>query len=240
MKTASAPNVAQARMVKVSVIIPAFNEEAYLEETLTALRPLGFVHELIVVDDGSSDRTAEIASRYADRVIRHEKNKGKGAALQTGWQQARGDVFLFLDADLGKTVRHSESLLEPIVTEAADMAVAILPPAERKGGFGLVKKLASWGIYGLTGFRPQAPLSGQRAVRREVMERLSPLPQGFGIEVGMTIDLLRAGYRIVEVKIPFSHRETGRDLSGFWHRGKQLLAVGQTLREKWAGSLWRP
>lgn len=220
----------------ISIIIPAWNEGDRIKETLQAVRAgLPDMHhiELIVVDDGSIDDTYRQAEPWATSVIRHLHNRGKGAALESGWRAAKGAILLFLDADLGESAYYARKLLSPLEANTADMCIAKLPNAVRKGGFGLVKGLASKGIYKLSGYLPSAPLSGQRAVRRDVLERIGGLSKGYGIEVGLTIDVARSGFRIVEVEVPFRHRETGRDWSGFYHRGKQFLQVGMTLLKKW-------
>lgn len=218
---------------RVSCIIPAYNEENYISCTLTALRHLPEIDQLIVVDDGSRDRTAELARKWADDVIVHEKNRGKGAALLSGLRIANGSIILFIDGDLGLSAKNAAMLLPPLMERDVEMSVAVLPSPSKKGGMGLVKKLASGGIHRLTGYKPRAPLSGQRGLTWKAAESITSWDCGFGIEVGMTIDVLRAGYRIEEVEIPFSHRETGRDIQGFLHRGKQFWSVGQILQGKW-------
>lgn len=220
----------------ITIVIPAWNEKDRIRDTLLSLGKAPwkrYSKEVVVVDDGSKDGTSEVVGGLADRVIRHPSNLGKGKAMETGWRATSGEVILFLDADLGSTAGHAWKLLDPILRDQADMTIAILPPAMRKGGFGFVKGLASLGIHRLCGFRAAAPLSGQRAIRREVLERIGGLAGDFGIEVGLTIDTARSGYRIREVEVPLRHRETGRDLSGFVHRGKQLVQVGKTLLHKW-------
>src|SRR5690606_35397185 len=119
-----------------SVIIPAWNEADRMGITLQHLRELRtkeMVHEIIVVDDGSSDDSWRTAEHYADRVIRHARRRGKGAALQTGWRDAVGDIILFLDADLGDSAAHAYNLIDPIRSGVADMTIAKLPPASKKG-----------------------------------------------------------------------------------------------------------
>lgn len=216
----------------VSVIIPAYNEEERIGGTLRAVRRLG-CDEVIVVDDGSRDQTAAIAGRYADQVIRLAKHRGKGAALAEGIRYAKGEILLFWDADLKEHARLSAPLLEPILKGEADMTIARFPAPLRKGGFGLVKGLARSGVRLLTGKTLQATLSGQRAVSRKVISRLTYFPSGFGIELGLTVQALRAGFRVKEVPLPMRHRETGRDLRGFWHRGKQFVAILHTLLRLW-------
>ncbi|MFM1653111.1 glycosyltransferase family 2 protein [Brevibacillus sp. B_LB10_24] len=220
-------------MKKVSILVPAYNEAAYIVQTLQAIRRHVPCQELIVIDDGSSDQTSELAGGWADQVIRLPVNRGKGAALKTGWREARGDVLLFLDSDLRESAMHANHLLHPVKAGWCDMAIAKLPSPKRRAGFGVAKAVARHGIRYLTGFDPTAPLSGQRAVRREVLESLGRLDDGFGIEVAMTIDALRAGYRLLEVPVHFCHRESGNNLAGFLHRGRELIAISRSLGVKW-------
>lgn len=227
-------------MKKVSVVIPAYNEVDAIGATLRAIRERFFCDELIVVDDGSRDGTGKVAKKWADVVISHPANRGKGTALQTGWQQARGDIVMFLDGDLRESAGEAAHLLSPVLHEECDMAVAVLPPPQAKAGMGLAKGLARHGIRMLTGFESRAPLSGQRAVRRDILQNVRKVDKGFGIEVGLTVDALRAGYRVLEVPVLFSHRETGNDWSGYCHRGKEFLAISRTLFHKWReGYAWK-
>lgn len=221
-------------MKKVSVVIPAYNEEELIGTTLRAIRERLFCcDELIVVDDGSRDGTGELAKKWADQVIRLPRNMGKGVALQTGWQRAAGDVVMFLDSDLGDSASEAAHLLPPLADGLCDMAVAVLPPPRVRGGMGLAKGLAYHGIRFLTGLETRAPLSGQRAIRRELLSRLGRWERGFGVEVAMTVDAVRAGYRVLEIPVSFRHRETGNDWTGYCHRGKEFVAVTQTLYRKW-------
>lgn len=227
------------RTEKVTIIIPAWNESARLSATLRQLRLTQFEgtnrvwDELIVVDDGSSDDTCEQAMQWADRVIVHPRNKGKGAALTEGWKRAQNGIVVFLDADLGESARYVGQLLPPLQEGAADMVIAKLPRPQTKGGWGLVRRIARFGIHRLSGYTTDSPLSGQRAMRREVLEAAGNLADRFGIEVGLTIDAVRGGFRVMELEMPFRHRETGRDWTGILHRGKQFVQISRTLLAKW-------
>lgn len=220
-----------------SIVIPAWNEGDRIVETLRSLRSLeqdgAYVWEIIVVDDGSQDDTAKLASPWSDLMVRHPINRGKGAALETGWKNATCPHIAFLDADLGESAVHVTQLLRPVWADELDMCIAILPAPRVRAGFGFVKRIARKGIQSLCGFEPSAPLSGQRALKREMLLALPAFARGFGIEVGLTIDAVRRGYRVAEVEIPFRHRETDRSWAGFYHRGKQFAAVSLTLLNKW-------
>ena len=191
--------------------------------TVRALRLLPGLAEVVVVDDGSRDGTAREASRAGARVLRAPRNLGKGRALEGALHRLPpAQVYLFADADLGPSASSLEPLLALVVDGAADLAVAVLPPPP-SGGFGLVKRFARGIIGRLSGFRPAEPLSGQRALTSDVLSACRPLSSGFGVEVGMTADAVRMGFRVVEVPLLLEHRFTRRDLRGFLHRGKQGL-----------------
>jgi hypothetical protein len=119
----------------------------------------------------------------------------------------------------------------------ADLAIADLPPQQGAGGFGLAMGLARQGMARVTGRRMSEPLSGQRAIRWEALPALLPFAPGFGVEVAMTMDALRAGLRVVEVEADLRHAATGKDLAGLLHRGRQARAIARELARRRA---WRP
>lgn len=214
------------------MVIPAYNEERNLPATVAALRMLPEVDEIVVVDDGSADGTGSVAEELGCRVVRFARNQGKGAALTAGARAANGDILVFLDADLGASAAEARRLLSPVMAGEADMVIGCLPSARRPGGLGLVKTLAAAGVRWLAGMPATAALSGQRALRRAVLEAVGELSAGFGVEVGLTIDAARAGFRVLEVPVAMHHRETGRDVRGFLHRGRQLVHVCRALARR--------
>lgn len=219
--------------VKVSAVIPAYNEESRIGDTIRALRALKEVAEIVVADDGSADNTGSAAKNAgADVVLKLKENRGKGEALARGLGAAGGDIICLVDADLGETAAEFGLLLAPVLAGEADMTVGVLPRPQRKAGFGLVMGLAAWGIRFLTGYRPVSPLSGQRVITRQVFEQCG-FRSGFGIEVGLTIECLRRGFRLLEVPVRMKHRESGRNLAGFRHRGRQFVQVARTLWQAW-------
>ncbi len=172
------------------------------------------------MDDGSSDATAAVAEAAGARVVRLARNQGKAAAVTAGVHVTDADVVLLIDADTGASATEAAGLLVPIMRDEADMSIAVLPSADGRGGIGIVRDLAAEIIDASVGLRVDAPLSGQRAIRREWWEHLGPVDR-FGLEVALTVDLHRAGARIVEVPTSFDHRHTGRGLDGFTHRARQ-------------------
>ena len=204
---------------RVVALVPARDERELIGETVEAIRSLG-VDEVVVVDGGSSDGTPERAAAAGARVMRSPP--GKGQALEEALSRIDpADLYLLLDADLGETAKEAGRLLEEVATGRADLAIARFPPDPRTGGFGLVKRFAGRVIRGLCGFSAREPLSGQRAVRAEALDAARPLARGFGVEVAMTVDVVRAGFRVREVSVPMFHAPTGRDFAGFLHRARQ-------------------
>ncbi len=217
----------------VSVIIPAFNEEDRIGDTLQAIKSLEGIDQVIVVDDGSTDGTAQAAEKAGADVLRLPANLGKGGAMNAGSRAACGEVLLFLDADLGDSAGEASKLLGPVLADDADMTIARFPEVPGKGGgFGLAVGLARLGIRELTGRTMQSPLSGQRAMKREVWKRVGGIAPGFGAEVALTIDALRGGFRVLEVPAEMTHRVTGSDWNGIRHRARQFVDIARALVQR--------
>ena len=218
-------------MPRVAVLIPAYNEADLIGDTVAAALAMPNITEVVVIDDGSDDDTAEAASNAGARVIVLAENAGKGAALNVGIAEVEADVYLMIDADLGSTASETYPLLEPVLSGHADLSIAAMTaPKGHKGGFGFVMKLSRWAIRKLGGMVVTAPLSGQRAFRGELIESIGGFERGFGVETAMTIDALRHGYKVVEVPLPLTHRVSGRNWAGFMHRGRQFRHI---LRAVW-------
>ena len=115
------------------------------------------------------------------------------------------------------------------------MVIARFKPVRGKKGFGFVKALAFYGVKFFTGQEVTSALSGQRAFKKEVLDEIGTIPEGFGIEIGMLIDILNKGYIVKEVDVDMWHDVTGRDLKGFIHRGKQFWHILKVLVSKMIG-----
>lgn len=197
-----------------AVLVAARDEERAIARTVEALRAAFPGVEVIVADDGSRDGTAAAAERAGARVLRLPA-RGKGQALTLGERAAPAGRLLLVDADLDGDVAR---------LAAADGDLAIAAFAERQGGgFGIAKRTGRTLVRALSGFAAREPLSGQRALSEAARNACFPLAAGFGCEVRMTIDAVRAGLRVCELELPLRHRATGRDAVGFAHRGRQLL-----------------
>lgn len=213
----------------VVAVVAAKDAADTVADTVAGLLGVAGVDEVVVVDDGSSDETSARAIRAGAWVLRLPANQGKGGAVAAGVGLApHARVYLLVDADVGPTASAVEALLAPVMRDEADMAVGVLPGAGKKGGFGLVRRMAAAGIRRATGEPVDAPLSGQRAVRGDLLRSLVLAPR-FGLEAALTIDARRAGARVMEVPVDMDHRHTGRTVSGFSHRGRQGADIGRAL-----------
>ncbi|MQA86229.1 MAG: glycosyltransferase [Streptosporangiales bacterium] len=228
----------------VAVIIPAHDEADRVVATVQAAGQLPGVDLVVVVDDGSYDDTARVARVAGARVVRHDRNRGKGFAMSSGAEAvglieehegregsaAKPRHLLFLDADLGWSAKEAAPLIEPVRTGQADMTVARFPANRlRLGGHGFVIRLARAGIRRATGYEPAQPLNGQRCLTRRAFEAARPLAHGFGAETALTIDLLTKGFTVTEVEVPLEHRATGTDWRAQVHRGRQFRDVARAL-----------
>ncbi|MDH7576242.1 MAG: glycosyltransferase family 2 protein [Bacillota bacterium] len=209
----------------LSVLIPAYNEGKVIDKTVSATWQVKGVRQVLVIDDGSQDDTAARAAAAGAEVLRLPLNVGKGGALNQGVPRLTQPVVALLDGDLGESARELEKLAGPVLEERADLTIASFPPAPGVGGFGIVKGLARAGIYLMTGLKLSAPLSGQRVMKKAVLEAVFPFAGGYGVEVAMTVEAARRGFRIMEVPTSMRHRFTGRNWAGFCHRGKQFWHV---------------
>ncbi|MGN7247370.1 glycosyltransferase family 2 protein [Janibacter anophelis] len=223
---------------RVAAIVPAKDEADRVAATVTALLGLEPVDLVVVVDDGSSDHTAQVAAATPAIVVRHQTNLGKAAALETGVLRLAEEetrtgtdphLLLFADADLGDSAANLEPLLQPVLAGTVDLAVANIPRSASSLGSGRVVRLARAQIEAMTGRTMEQPLNGMRALTRETFADATPLATGWGVEAAMLVDVLRAGRRVVEVPVELTHRRTGQDLKGRLHRAMQLRDVSTAL-----------
>lgn len=210
----------------LAVIVAAHNEADRIGETVKALREALPSAVVWVADDASSDGTAEVAMSAGARVVSRGRSHGKGGNVSAAAEAALSDgeppaLVLLCDGDLGVSAAQLVPLVEAVERGDCDLAVAAF--ANRVGGgFGLALGFAHWAIRHLCGFDAKAPISGQRAMRVEVLRAVLPFARGYGMEIGMTVDAIRAGCQVNEYELDLTHRTTGRSFRGFLHRGHQL------------------
>ena len=226
---------------QLSVVVPAYNEAATLEECLTRVVRLGLDAELVVVDDGSRDGTAELLRRLGDgavpglRVLSHPLNRGKGAAVRTGIAATRGSIVLVLDADLEYDPDDIPRLVAPILDGYADVVYG----TRLRGGGHPQRAHLFWHYVGnrflslLTNVLYNTTISdmevGYKVFRGDLIRSIPLVSEGFGFEPEVTAKLLRRGdVRLYELPISYFGRtyEEGKKVS--WRDG--VLAVVQLIR----------
>jgi glycosyltransferase involved in cell wall biosynthesis len=225
---------AGGRAASVLALVAARNEEDRIADTVAALRAVPTVGSVVVVDDGSLDHTAERARSAGATVIRGGR-AGKGDAIEAALSLTpAADAYVLADGDLGASAVGLAPLADAVLTRGTDLAVGVLPDAPT-GGFGLVKRFATGAVGRIAGYRPRAPLSGQRVATRECLWACRPLARGFGLESAMTADAVRMGFRVEEILVRVEHRFTRRDPAGFLHRGRQGADIARALATRIAG-----
>jgi glycosyltransferase involved in cell wall biosynthesis len=219
--------VTPGRPDAIAVIVAARNEADRIGATLAALRVALPGAALWVADDASNDGTAEAAMAAGAQVVSRGRPHGKGANVGAAAEAALSvesppRLVLLCDGDLGASAAQLVPLVEAVEHGECDLAVAAFS-RRVGGGFGVALGFARWAIRRRCGLETEAPISGQRAMRAEVLHAVLPFARGYGMEVGMTIDAVRAGHRVREYELDLTHRASGRSLGGFAHRGRQLL-----------------
>jgi glycosyltransferase involved in cell wall biosynthesis len=215
------------------VIVAARNEAGRIGATLDALRASFPGARIVVADDASTDGTSGVALARGAEVVSRPRRHGKGASMTAAAETVvelagspEPPVFLLCDGDLGSSARELVALVLAVKRGDCDLAVGTFK--ERVGGgFGLTRGFARWAIRGRSGYAAQAPISGQRAMRSEVLRAVLPFAPGYGMETTMTVDAVRAGFRVSELQLDLEHRATGRDLEGFLHRARQLRDIAR-------------
>ena len=212
-------------MPKLLAIVAARDEADRIGATVDALRGAFPDAEIWVADDASADGTADVALAHGARVVSRGRPHGKGgnmsAAAAAALEDTDAELALVCDGDLGNSAAALVGLVEPVAAGDCDLAIAAFR-SRVGGGFGVALRFARWAIRSRSGYVAGAPISGQRAMRIELLRAVTPFAPAYGMEIGMTIDAVRAGYRVCEIELDLEHRATGRTLGGFAHRGRQL------------------
>ncbi len=220
---------------KLSVIIPVYNERGTLEEVLRRVAREPMNKEVIVVDDGSDDGTREILQRLSNsagrsdrlRIVFHERNQGKGAAVRTGVSQATGDWILIQDADLEYNPQDYPMLLAPLLDGRADVVYGSrFLDGSRRTRY-LQHYLANQFLTFVSNLVTKQKLSdmetGYKVFRREVLDGIRLRSNGFEIEPEITVKLTRQGYRIHEIPISYNSRSYREGKKITWMDGVKAL-----------------
>ncbi len=212
----------------IVAIVTAYNEGPRLADTVDALRATFPGVRIVVADDHSTDDTPQVAEAAGVELVRAPRNLGKGGIATLAAERVLSlalvddpPTFLLCDGDLAASAKELKPLVDAVQRGDCDLAVAVFR-SRVGGGFGFAVGYAHKAIRRLTGLDLKAPISGQRAMRADVLPVVVPFAPRFGMEIGMTVDAHRAGFTVGEVELELSHRATGRTWRGFVHRGKQL------------------
>lgn len=175
--------------MKITAVIPAYDEEKTIGNVLKPLSAISLINEIVVISDGSHDNTAQIARNYKARVIELEKNRGKTNAVLTGVKNTDADIILMLDADLiGLSVEHIMNLLQPVIYKEADMTIGIFKCG--RGATDLAQKIAPF-------------LSGQRVISKSVFTKLEKYKvKDYGIEMALTLMAEKEKIKVQEIYLP--------------------------------------
>ncbi|MBS7646638.1 glycosyltransferase family 2 protein [Candidatus Bathyarchaeota archaeon] len=214
----------------VSVIIPAYNEEktlgSVIEETAQIMESLGLPYEIIVVDDGSEDRTREVASKYKVTVLSNGGNMGKGYALRKGFQHANGNIIVTIDADGSHKPKEIPDLINTLV-DGADVVAGSRFLGKNKNHtsklhvFG--NHLINMTIMVLTGKKITDSQTGLRALKREFLKSISLESNGYEIETEITMKGLKNGFVFKEIPISCEKRKNGVSRLSALRQGPKIL-----------------
>lgn len=209
----------------VSIVIPAYNEEATVAKVVSVARKLSYVTEVIVVDDGSTDRTVEEAENAGATVISHIMNEGKGSAIKTGFKNSHGDIVAFIDADVSNfTSEKIDKIIRPILEDKTDITKTKFARES-----GRVTELTAKPLLGF--FFPELsyeqPLSGQFAGKRSALNKIR-FEKDYGVDVGIVLDADVHGIKILEVDIG----DISHDMSPLADLNKMANEVVRTIIDR--------
>jgi len=198
----------------ISVVIPAFNEEKtignVIQETIQTLESLKLPYEIIVVDDGSTDRTREIANRYKVNVLSNGKNQGKGYALRKGFTCAQGNIIVTIDADGAHNPKEIPDLINPLFN-GVDMVTGSRFLGQERNHTSKLRMLGNHMInlivMILTGKRITDSQTGLRAFKREFLKKIDLQSYGYEIETEITVKGLKNGFKFQEIPISCKRRK---------------------------------
>jgi len=188
--------------MNICALIPAYNEEKTVGHVISVLHEIEEVNDIIVINDGSDDSTADKARQAGARVIDMPENRGKGAALKRGLESCNADIILMLDADLiGLQARHVHSLIDPVILDQYDMTVGIFD--EGRSMTDMAQKI-------------NPHLSGQRAIKADILTRIKDIDKaGYGVEVTINRYFKENG-RMKRVELPSLTHKTKEEKRGLF------------------------
>ncbi|MFO0012516.1 MAG: glycosyltransferase family 2 protein [Planctomycetota bacterium] len=206
----------------LSIVIPAYNERRTIEQVIERVSALPIDKQIILVDDASTDGTREILSRYIGRkgfdVVVHPCNQGKGAALKSGFQLARGEVVIVQDADLEYDPQDILSVIAPILEGRSDVVYGSRYLMDGRQDPSAIHRLGNWLLTQFSNWMTANRLTDMetcyKAIRRTLLQSIDIEQKRFGFEPEITAKLARRGHRILEVPVSYRSRS--------WKEGKKI------------------
>jgi glucosyl-3-phosphoglycerate synthase len=210
------------KTLTISVIIPAYNEQDNIANVIKSVKKRKEIDEIIVVDDGSTDATVDIAKRFGVDIISNKKNSGKGSAMKLGASHATGDVLLFLDADL-KNINSDKIKL--MIEPFQHMVDFVKTRFDRNAGRVtlLTAKPLLEHFFPDVAKRFEQPLSGQIGIKKEVLDKIS-LERDYGVDIGILIDVIATGVKTEEIDFGYLEHDE-KDLEDLDMMAKQVAGV---------------
>ena len=217
--------------MKISIIVPVYNEEKTLEQVIQAVKAIPINKEIIVVDDGSQDKTPEILKQIqsqVDHICFHKVNKGKGAAIRTGIQVATGDYILIQDADLEYDPEDYSKLLRPIQKKWGSVVYGSRFTGEHRNML-FYHWIGNRFLTLITNILFNSTLSdmetGYKLIRTDILKKMKLRANRFGFEPEVTAKILKQGIRIYEVPISYAGREFEEGKKIHWYDGITAVAL---------------
>ena len=203
--------------MKLSVIMPVYNEEATIAEILERVRAVDVEKEIILVNDCSRDRTAEILARQTHipelRIFTHAVNKGKGAAIQTALREVSGDIVIVQDADLEYDPQDYLRLAQPILRGESKVVYGVRDLGTQKWFMAMGNRFVTFATNVLYGVSLKDMETCYKTMSREVVQGLNLECRRFDVEAEITAKILRRGYKIIEMPINYHARYEQKKLS---------------------------
>jgi glycosyltransferase involved in cell wall biosynthesis len=220
---------------RISVLIATYNEEQNIERAIQAVEEALPKSEIIIVDDGSKDKTVEQANNFKDGSVKiiSLPHRGKGATIKEAVNRAGGDILVQIDADLQFPAEGLPQLIRPLIKDEADIVFGsryLNQELIEKGSIGLIKRLSSLILAKIISFncrqRFTDVFAGFKAFKREVIKSIDIREKGFTYEAEIAIKAKRRGFKIVEVPTRYMQREYGKSkIKFFYHSGEVLCRV---------------
>jgi glycosyltransferase involved in cell wall biosynthesis len=202
--------------MKLSVIMPVHNEVETLDDIIARVLNMPEVSELIIVDDGSTDGTIKVVEKIVSdkiKIIKHETNKGKGAAVRTGFDAATSDIVVIQDADLEYDPQDYAKLIKPFEDDETNVVYGVRSLETQRLIMRFGNQFVTWVTNIIHGQQLRDMETCYKMMRREIAQKLDLECRGFDVEAEMTSKILQQGYRIIELPISYTARYENKKLS---------------------------